>query len=92
MKKKVEASSSTASSASWGKCKRADLLHAALPSSHSCQRSGRSPALPYPLHEFLYFTTLAGGLIFDIKMGSFSMLKNKFDVVSGLTKRISERL
>lgn len=53
---------------------RAERLHSALPYSHSCQRSGRSPALPYPLHELLYFTTLAGGLIFDIKMGSFSIL------------------
>ena len=53
---------------------RAELLYSALPFSHSWQRSGRSPALPYPLHEFLYFTTLEGGLIFDIKMGSFSRL------------------
>jgi len=48
---------------------RAELLYSALPFSRSCQRSGRSPALPYPLHEFLYFTTLPGGLIFVIKMG-----------------------
>jgi hypothetical protein len=53
---------------------RAELLHSALPFSRSCQRSGRSPALPYPLHELLYFTTLPGGLIFVIKMGSFSIL------------------
>jgi len=54
--------------------KRAELLHSALPYSRSCQRSGRSPALPYPLHELLHFTIVPGGLIFDIKMGSISIL------------------
>ena len=53
---------------------RAELLHSALPYSRSCQRSGRSPALPYPLHELLHFTILPGGLIFEINMGSISLL------------------
>ena len=50
--------------------------------THSCQRSGRSPALPYPLHELLCFSTLADGLIFNIifllylaLVGAFLMLK-----------------
>ena len=28
-----------------------DVAPSALPSSHSCRRSGRSAALPYPPHE-----------------------------------------
>jgi hypothetical protein len=42
-----------------------------LPFIRSCQRSGRSPALPYPLHEFLYFTTLSGGLFSLLKWAHF---------------------
>jgi hypothetical protein len=44
--------------------------------------SGRSPGLPYPMHELLDFTTLACGLIFNIifllflaLVGAFLMLK-----------------
>lgn len=40
-------------------CKRAERWFALLPSSASCRRSGRSPALPYPPHECLEFTTSA---------------------------------
>ena len=46
---------------------RAECNSSALLYSHSCLRSGRSPALPYSLHELLYFSTLAGGIIFDVK-------------------------
>ena len=41
---------------------------------HSCRRSGRSPALPYPPHEYYYSITSGGGLIFNVKKGSISML------------------
>ena len=68
--------------------KRAELLHSALPYSRSCQRSGRSPALPYPLHELLHFTILPGGLIFKIKMGSISILISAILCSSGFIFQI----
>jgi len=53
---------------------RTEIFISALPFSHSWQRSGRSPALPYPLHEYHYFIIPGGGLIFDVKKGSFLKL------------------
>ena len=53
---------------------RAENCFSALPYSHSCRRSGRSPALPYPPHEQANFTILGGGLIFEVKKGAFSKL------------------
>jgi hypothetical protein len=40
-------------------CKRAERWFALLPSSASRRRSGRSPALPYPPHEYLESTISA---------------------------------
>lgn len=43
-----------------------DLKPSALPSSHSCRRSGRSAALPYPPHEWEDFIIVdRGGPLFD---------------------------
>jgi hypothetical protein len=52
-----------------------NLKSSALPSSHSCRRSGRSAALPYPPHELDYSSTQGGGWFFDIKMDDFLRLK-----------------
>ena len=41
----------------------------ALPFSRSWRRSGRSPALPYPPPEPLYFIISGGGSIFEVKKG-----------------------
>jgi len=53
---------------------RAENCLSALPYSRSYRRSGRSPALPYPPHEYCHCTTSEGGLIFKVKKGAFSML------------------
>ena len=45
----------------------------ALLYSHSCRRSGRSAALPYPPHEQTYCSMCGGGRFFVIKMGDFLM-------------------
>jgi hypothetical protein len=43
-----------------------DPKPSALPSSHSCRRSGRSAALPYPPHEWDDSIMVArGGPLFD---------------------------
>jgi hypothetical protein len=43
------------SAENWAETKEQSAARSAL-SSASCQRSGRSPALPYPLHDWLEFT------------------------------------
>lgn len=53
---------------------RAENCSSALPYSRSCRRSGRSPALPYPPHEYHHSITSGGGRIFKVKMGSFLKL------------------
>lgn len=52
----------------------AENCSSALPYSHSCRRSGRSPALPYPPHEHYDSITSGGGCISKVKMGSFLKL------------------
>jgi len=54
--------------------KRAENCSSALPYSRSCQRSGRCPALPCPLHEPFDSITSGGGCISNVKMGSFLKL------------------
>jgi len=62
--------------------KEQSVLRSAL-SSASCQRSGRSPALPYPLHEHFQSTMLSHhpfhrGHLFFVKKGTFLLwLDNK---------------
>jgi hypothetical protein len=59
--------------------KRAERWFALLPSSASCRRSGRSPALPYPPHEWQDFIMpvgqpLAKGTSLLCKKGDISTL------------------
>jgi len=56
------------------RAKKAEICLSALPYGHSWRRSGRSPALPYPPHEYHYSITSGGGFIFNVKKGSISML------------------
>ena len=53
---------------------RTEMIISALPYSHSCRRSGRSPALPYPPHERLYSITFTAGPLFNVNMGPLSIL------------------
>jgi hypothetical protein len=58
-----------------GQKKRAENKNLYPAVSHSCRRSGRSSALPYPPHEYLILTFLTSGRFFVVKMGDFSKLK-----------------
>jgi len=53
---------------------RAENCSSALLYSRLCRRSGRTPALPYPLHEHIDSIPSGGGRISKVIMGSFLKL------------------
>ena len=66
--------------------KEQSALRSAL-SSASCQRSGRSPALPYPLHEQFQSTTLfhqplKRGHLYFVKKGTFLLWLDTYLIYS----------
>jgi hypothetical protein len=69
--------------------KEQSALRSAL-SSASCQRSGRSPALPYPLHEQFQSTMLSHqpfqwGHLYFVKKGTFLLWLDRGDSIFALT-------